>query len=100
MMLAGEDLVASLNDQFVTLIVEPLTSVVRNGSSLLQRRVGRDHFAWDQILSDAEMLQRTLSLSAPELVRRHFNYAKAVSLFSHVSPGLSLSLSLSLSLTH
>ena len=44
-MLAGEDFVASLNDQFITLIVEPLAGVVRGGSGFLQGGVGGDHFA-------------------------------------------------------
>ena len=43
-MLAGEDFVAGLGDQFVALIVKPFTIAVGNGSSFLQRGVGRYHF--------------------------------------------------------
>ena len=88
-MLAGEDFVAGLDDQLVALIVEPLAVVVGDGGGFLQGGVGRDHFAGNQILADAEMLERTLGLSAPELVRRHFNDAEAVRLFSHLRHGYS-----------
>ena len=83
-MLAGEDFVAGLNDQLVTLIVEPLAGMVRDGGGFLQDGVGGDHLARNQILADAEMLERALGLSAPQLVRRHFNHTEAVGFFSHV----------------
>ena len=81
-MLAGQDFVAGLNDQLVALIVKPLAVVVGDRGGLLQDGVGRDHFARDQVLADAEMFERTLGLSAPELVGGHFNDAEAVGLFS------------------
>ena len=83
-MLSGEDFVADLHDQLVTLIVEPLAGVVGDGGGFLQGRIGRDHFARDQILADAEMLERALGLSAPQLVRRDFNHTEAVAFFSRV----------------
>src|ERR1700692_3194748 len=85
--LAGEDLVACMNDQLAALIVEPLAVAVGDGGGFLQGGVGRDHFAGNQVLADAEMLERTLGLGAPELVGRHFNDAEAVSLFSHTGHG-------------
>ncbi len=92
--LAGENLVANLNDQLVTLIVEPLSGMVRGGGGLLQGGVGGDHFSGYQVLPDAEMLERALGLSAPQLVRGHFNHTEAIALFSHVdhmiSPGFNL----------
>src|SRR5262249_5412195 len=88
-MLAGEDFVAGLDDQFVALIVEPLTIAIGDSGGLLQCRVGRDHLAGNQIFPDAEMFERTLSLSAPELVGRNFNDAKAVGLFPHLGHGYS-----------
>ncbi len=63
--LSGENFVAGLNDQFVTLIVEPLARVVRDGGGFLQRGIGGDHLARHQIFADAEMLERALGLSAP-----------------------------------
>src|SRR5215468_3330627 len=84
MMLACQDFVAGLNDQFATLIIEPLAGIVGESRGLLQRRVGRDHFARNKILADAEMLEGTLRLSTPQLVSGHFHDAEAVSLFSHV----------------
>src|SRR6516164_3029021 len=83
-MLARQDLVADLNDQSVALIVESTTIVIGDGSRFLQGRVGGDHFARDEIFADAKMLERALCLRSPQLVRRYFNDAEAVSLFSHV----------------
>src|SRR5215831_11404853 len=55
--LAGKDLVADLNDQFVTLIVKPPTRVVRNRRRLFQGGIRRDHFAGNQVAADREMLE-------------------------------------------
>src|SRR2546422_9509555 len=82
--LAGEDFVARLNDQFVPLLVETLAGMVGYGSGLLQDGVGGDHLTRNQVLADAEMLERALGLSAPELVLRHIHDAEAVCFFSHV----------------
>src|SRR5262245_29147645 len=89
-MLAGEDFVAGLNDQLVGLIVEPLAGMVRCGSGFLQDGIGGDHLARDQIFADAEMLERALGLSTPELVRRHFNHTETVCFFSYVGHGILL----------
>jgi hypothetical protein len=83
-MLAGEDLVASLGDQVVTPIVEPIAGMVCGGSGFFQDGVGGDHFARDQIPPDAEMLERALGLSTPQFVRWHFNHTEAVALLSHI----------------
>src|SRR5258706_13998737 len=80
-MLAGENFVASLNDQLVTLIVEPLSGMVRSGGGFLQGVVGGDHFSGDLVLPDAEMLERALGLRAPQLVRRYFNHTEAIAIF-------------------
>src|SRR5437879_8298256 len=61
-MLAGEELVASLNNQLVTLIVEPFAGMVGGGSRFLQGGVGGDHFAGNQIAANAEMLERAPGL--------------------------------------
>src|SRR5260370_42427073 len=82
LVLAGQDFVASLNDQLVALVVKPLAVVVRDCRGFLQGGVGRDHFARNQVLPDAEMLKRPLGLSAPELVGGHFYDAEGVSVFS------------------
>src|SRR5262249_26310640 len=92
----GEDFIARLNDQSIALIVEPIASMIGGGGCFLQNGIGSNHFARHQILADAEMLKRALSLSAPPLVRRPFNHTKAVGLFSHADhfalPGLDTSL--------
>src|SRR6516225_11289455 len=88
-MLPGQNLVAGLNDQLVTLIIEPFAIVVRDGGGLLQGGIGRDHLARDQVSPDAEMLERTLSLRTPQLVVGDFNDTEAVSLFSHLGHGFS-----------
>ena len=69
-MLAGENFVADLDDQSVGLVSQPLAGVVGNGSRLFEDGIGRDHLTRDQILADAEMLERALRLRSPELVRR------------------------------
>src|SRR5262249_58206984 len=64
-MLAGKDFVAGLNDQFVLLITESASSMVRMRRRLLQDRIGGNHLTRNQIFADAEMLQRRLGLSTP-----------------------------------
>ena len=63
--LAGEDFVAALHDQLVGLVGKPLLGVVDDGGGLLQNRVRVDHLCRNQILTDAEVLKRALSLRAP-----------------------------------
>src|SRR5215471_7358299 len=55
MVLYGEDFVASLNDQFVLLITEPLVLMVGYGCGFLQSCIGGDHFSWNQIFAYAEV---------------------------------------------
>jgi len=89
--LPGEDFVADLNDKLVALIVEPLVRMVSRGGGLLQDGVRGNHLAGNQILAYAEMLERALSLGAPELVRRHLDNTEAVGFLSHAGhlvPGL------------
>jgi hypothetical protein len=75
MMLAGEDLVTNINDQLVTLVIEPLARTVRISRGLLQDGVRRDHLAWNQIFADAEMLKRALGLGAPESIGWDLDFA-------------------------
>ena len=63
--LAGEDFVAGLNNQFISPIVEPLAGVVGGGGRLLQDGIGGDHSAGDQIGADTEVLERALGLCTP-----------------------------------
>src|SRR5215472_2848181 len=63
---AAKDLVANLYYQPVTLIIKPLSGVVRVGCRFLQCRVGGDHFPRDQVLTDTEVLKGALCLSTPE----------------------------------
>src|SRR5215510_551682 len=83
-MLASENFVASLNDKFVLLVAQPFAGVVSHRCAFLQSGVSRYHFTRNQVLADAEMFQRTLSLSAPELVRRYFNNAQTVRFLPYV----------------
>src|SRR5215472_7230896 len=83
-MLTGQNLVASLYDQFVALIVESFTVVIGVGSGLLQGGVGSDHFARNEICANAEMLERALCLRSPQLIRRYFNNTEAITLLSHL----------------
>ena len=56
---------------------------VRRGCDLKARQdgVGGDYFA---IIANAEMLKRSLDLSAPQLVRGHFNDAQAIAFRSRL----------------
>ena len=56
-MLAGQDFVANLNNQFVALVVEPLAVVVGDWRRLSSGRIGRDHLAGNQIFPDTEMFE-------------------------------------------
>jgi hypothetical protein len=40
--LAGQDFIAGLDDQFVALIIEPVVVMVGDGTGFPQRRIGRD----------------------------------------------------------
>ena len=83
-MLPGQDFVADLHDQRVTLVVEPPAGMVGIGRRLFQDGVGGDHFARDQVLADAEMLQRALGLRAPQFVGGHLDLAEAVGFLAKV----------------
>ena len=78
-MLAGEDLVADLDDQRL-LVRRPSrpAGVVDQRGRLLDDGVGGDHLPRDQVVADAEMLQRALRLRAPQLVGRDMHLAQAV----------------------
>ena len=83
-MLAGEDLVADVSDQLESLIRQSATGVVCRGSGALEDGISGDHFARDQILPDAEVLERALRPRPPKLVCRHFDGAEAFSFRANV----------------
>ena len=62
----------------VLLSTPQMRGVVGRGSRALYDRVGSDHLARNQVLTDAEMLQGALGLRAPELFSRHFDPTQAV----------------------
>src|SRR5262245_38145100 len=64
----------------------PVRGHARRSSWLLSSctSIGSDHLPRDQILTDAEMLEPALGLSAPQLVCRDFDDTEAVALLSHV----------------
>src|SRR6266480_2130368 len=66
LMFSGEDLVTDAQDQIVPLLVEAGALVIGDGGGALQYRVGADHLARHQVVADAEILQRALSLCAPQ----------------------------------
>jgi hypothetical protein len=73
--LAGEDFVAGLDDQFISPTVEPVVGMIGSGSGFFQRCVRSDHLARDEILADAEMLQRALRLRPPQFIRGYLDLA-------------------------
>src|SRR4029077_18377045 len=59
-------------------LVEAFARKVGVSGRFLQNCVGRDHFAGNEVLPDAEVFERTLGLRAPELVGRDVYLAEAV----------------------
>src|SRR2546423_15668670 len=84
-MLAREDLVADLDDQLVAQVIQPSISMIGIGGGFFQYGVGRDHLARNQILANAEVLERTLCLCAPELVGRNIDFAETVGFLSDLA---------------
>ena len=89
-MLAGQDLVAGLHDQLVDVGVEPAAGAVGVGCRLLELGIGGDHLARDQVLADAEMLERALGLGAPQFVGGHRHFAQAVGFLAYIGHGFTL----------
>src|SRR5712671_7326288 len=73
--LARENLIAGLDNESEALVIETLPGMVGHGRAFLQCGVSGDHLSWDQMESDAEMLQRTLRLSAPQAIRWNLDFA-------------------------
>src|SRR5260370_25418589 len=86
MMLACDNFVANLGDQFVLLVAKPLTGMIGFGSGLLQYGISGDHLTRNQIVADVEMLERALGLSAPKFVGGDFYPPPAFRFFSFVGP--------------
>src|SRR5262249_22528554 len=87
--LALQDLVAHADDQVLLSAAEPAGLVIDQRGRLLDDRVGGDHLPGDQIVADAEVLQRPLRLRSPELVGRDVNWAETVLFNSSSSHGWS-----------
>lgn len=75
LVLTGKNFVAHLRDKLKLLVAEAFVVMVGNGRGLLQNCISRDHLARHEIGADAEVLQGTLRLGAPELVRRNLHLA-------------------------
>src|SRR5262245_23727720 len=78
LVLALQDLVADADDQVLRSVAEAAGLVIDQRGRLLDDRVGGDHFPRDQVVADAEMLQGSLRLGAPELVGRDVDRAETV----------------------
>src|SRR5262245_4258478 len=78
MVLACQNFVTCLHNKLEMPIVESITGMVGYGCRLLQRRVGSNHLARYEICANAEVLQRTLRLSAPEFFGGNIDFAEAV----------------------
>src|SRR6266478_8370128 len=76
--LARENLIAGLHNESEALVIETLPGMVGNCRAFLQCSVSGDHLSWDQMESDAKILQRTLRLRAPQTIRRDFYFAERV----------------------
>src|SRR5215471_16279326 len=78
-MLTGENFVARLHDQIVTLLVEAIARKVSVRRPFLQNRIGGNHFSGYQVLPYAEVLERALGLCAPEPVGWNIYLTQTVS---------------------
>ena len=74
-MLARENLIAGLDNESEGLVIETLPGMIGNCRAFLQCGLSCDHLSWDQMESDAKMLQRTLRLSAPQAIRWNLDFA-------------------------
>src|SRR5262249_61363614 len=77
-MLPGKNFIACLGYKFVLLSAEPLPRVVCRGCGFLQDGVGRNHLTRNEVLTDAEVFERALCLSAPQLVGGGIDFAETV----------------------
>src|SRR5260370_5226785 len=82
-MLATENFVADLDDQLVNIVVETLAGMVSVGGRLFKNGIRAYHLARDQIMTDAEMLERTLRLSSTELFSRLIKLAEFIAFYSN-----------------
>jgi len=57
LVVAGENLIARLENELVLVVVQPRAVVVGVRCALFQSRVRRNHLAGDEIVADAEVLQ-------------------------------------------
>ena len=76
--LTREDFVAGASDEVAGLVIEAPAGMVRRRRRSFQDRVGGDHLARNQILPDAEVLQRPLRLRTPERGCGNLDLAEAV----------------------
>jgi hypothetical protein len=86
--LPGDDLVADPDDQLVGIWAEAPTRAIRVGRGFLEDRVRDDHLPWNEIRADAEVLEGSLRLSAPELIGGNRYFSKTICLnasFGHYS---------------
>jgi hypothetical protein len=81
---AFEQLVAHLHDQASFFLVQLPAIVIGKRRCALQDRIGRDHLAGDEIMTDAEVFEGALRLRAPQLVCRYLDNAEAVCLLAHI----------------
>src|SRR3984893_7908183 len=88
--LPSQDLVAGLQDQPGHQVVEPPTRMIGVGRRLFQYCIGGDHLPRDQVLADAEMLQRALGLRSPQLVSGHLHHAQTVGFSANFGHGTAL----------
>jgi hypothetical protein len=87
LMLAGENLITRLENEPVLVVAQPPAIVVGIRRALFQSRVRRDHLAGDEIVADAEVLQRALRLGAPQLVAGNIDPTQAVSFCANAHHG-------------
>ncbi len=67
-MTSVENLVAGLHDELVACFIESSARMVGVRRGFLENAVGCNHFAWNQIVTDAEVLERALRLRPPQFV--------------------------------
>src|SRR5208283_1176735 len=82
-----EDFVANPDNQIPLLLCKPAAALVSQCRRFLKDGISVYQFARHQVVTDAEVLERTLCLRTPQLVGRHLHLSQAIPLGTELAHG-------------